>query len=64
MEFPGILTFRHTTENNVSILFLTGSIEERINTSVDVSENTIEYFLKNLNYVIVFYLTNRKKPLN
>ena len=30
--------------NNVSILFSTGSVEEPINTSTDVSENTMEYF--------------------
>ena len=31
-----------------------GSVEERINTSIDESENTMEYFLENLNYVIAF----------
>ena len=45
---------RQTTQNNVSIFFLTGPVEERINTSIDVSENTMEYFFKNLNCVIVF----------
>ena len=41
-----------------------GPIEERINTSIDVSENMMKYFLKNVKYVIVFYLNNRKNPLN
>ena len=32
-----------------------GSIEERsISTSINASENMMEYFLKNVNYVIVF----------
>ena len=31
-----------------------GSVKERINMPIDVSENMMEYFLKNLNYVIVF----------
>ena len=34
-----------------SIRFSTGSVEERINMSIDVSENTMEYFLKNVNNV-------------
>ena len=38
---------RQTTQNNVSIRFLTNSVEERINMSIDVLENTMEYFLKN-----------------
>ena len=45
---------RQTTQNDALIYFWTGSVEERINTSIDVSENTMEYFLKNVNYVIVF----------
>ena len=45
---------RQTTQNNVSILFLTDSVEERTNTYIDISENKMEYFLKNLNYAIVF----------
>ena len=31
-----------------------GSVKERVNTSIDVSENMMEYFLKKLNYVLVF----------
>ena len=57
MVFAGIgyaVRVRQTTQNNVSIGFSTGSVEERINTSIDVSENTMDYFLKNLNYVAVF----------
>ena len=45
---------RKTNQNKVSILFSTGLVEERINASIDVSENMMEYFLKNLNYVIAF----------
>ena len=45
---------RQTTQNNISILFSMGSIEERVNKSIDVSENKMEYFLKNVNYIIVF----------
>ena len=41
-----------------------GPIEERINTLINVSENMMKYFLKNVKYVIVFYLNNRKNPLN
>ena len=48
------MTVRQTTQNDVSIRFSTDLVEERINTSIDVSENTMEYFRKNLNYVIVF----------
>ena len=43
---------RQTTQNNVSIFFSTGSIEELINASIDISENMMQYFLKNFNYVI------------
>ena len=43
-----------TAQNDVSIRFSTGSIEERISTSIDISENTMEYFSKNVKYVIVF----------
>ena len=54
-NFPTI-TVRQTTQNDVSIRFSTGSVEERINinTSINVSEKTMEYLLKNVNYVIVF----------
>ena len=31
-----------------------GSAEECISTFIDVSENMMEYFLKNVTYVIVF----------
>ena len=49
------MSFRQTTQNDVSIRFSMGSVEERINTSIDVSEkNTMEYFLKILNYLVVF----------
>ena len=30
------------------------SLQVRINTSIDASENMMEYFLKNLNYIIDF----------
>ena len=50
----GWFSVRQTSQTNVSICFLTGSVEEHTNTSIDVSENTMEYVLKNLNYVIVF----------
>ena len=49
-KHPSGLAIRQTTQNNISIPVLTGSVEERINTSIDVWENTMEYFLKNLNY--------------
>ena len=42
------LSVRQTTQNDVSIPFLTGSVEERINTYIDVSENTMEYYLRNV----------------
>ena len=45
---------RQTTQNDVLIQFSMGFVKERINTSIDVSENKMEYFLKNLNYVVVF----------
>ena len=48
------MSVRGTTQNDVSIRFLLESVEERINTSINVSENTMEYFLKNVKYVIVF----------
>ena len=40
-----------------------GSVKVQMNTPIDVSENMMKYFLKNLNYV-VSKLNNRKKPLN
>ena len=49
-----ILSVRQTTRNNISIRFLTGSAEEQFSTFIDVSENMMEYFFKNVTYVIVF----------
>ena len=43
-----------TTQINILIRFSAGSAIECINMSINVSENTIEYFLKNVNYVIAF----------
>ena len=37
------------SQNKILIWFLMSSIKEHINTSIDISENTMEYFLKNLN---------------
>ena len=58
LELPSWLnydqTVTQTTQNNVSIRFSTGSMEKYINTSIEVPLNTMEYFLKNLNYVILF----------
>ena len=31
-----------------------GSAKERVSSSIDVSENMMEYFLKKLNYVLAF----------
>ena len=36
---------RQTTQNNVSIFFSMGSIEELINASIDISENMMQYFI-------------------
>ena len=52
LEFPRAV--RQTTQNDVSIRFSMGSVEERINMSIDVSENTMESFFKNVKHVIVF----------
>ena len=49
-----MLSVRQTTRNNILIHFSTGSAEECISTFIDVSENMMEYFLKNVTYVIVF----------
>ena len=40
------MTVTQTTQNDVSIRFSTGSVEEPINTSIDVSENMMEHFFK------------------
>ena len=37
-------TVRQTTQNDVLICFSMGSVEELINMSIDVLENTMEYF--------------------
>ena len=63
-DFFGNTETSKKISNDVSIRFLTSSVEERINTSIEVSENTMEYFLKNVKYVLVFQLNNRKKPMN
>ena len=47
-------TVRQTSQNDVSIRFSTGSVEERINMSLDISENTMEHFLKNVKYTLLF----------
>ena len=49
-----LLSVGQTTQNDVSIRFSTGSIEEHITMLIDVSENMMEYFFKNVNYVTVF----------
>ena len=49
-----ILPVRQTTRNNILIRFLMGSAEEQFSTFIDVSENMMEYFFKNVTYVIVF----------
>ena len=43
-------TVKQTTQkqNTVLILFSMGAIKEQINTSIEVSENRMEYFLKKL----------------
>ena len=51
LEFPRAV--RQTTQNDVSIRFSMGSVEERINMSIDVSENTMESFFKNVKHVLV-----------
>ena len=43
-----------TTQIDISIRFSAGSVIEHVNMSINVSENTMEYFLKNVNYVIAF----------
>ena len=48
------ISVRQTTKNDALIYFSMGSVEECINTSIVVSENMVEYFSKNLNYVVVF----------
>ena len=49
-----LLSVGQTTQNDVSIRFSTGSIEEHITMLSDISENMMEYFFKNVNYVTVF----------
>ena len=64
LKFPSFdSTVRQATQSQVPIHFLTSSIKEHINKSIDISENTMEYFSKNVNYIIVFLLNNREKPL-
>ena len=46
---------RQTTENNILVHFSMNSIKECIKTFIDVSENTIKYSLKNVNYIIVLF---------
>ena len=64
LKFPSFdSTVRQTTQSQVPIHFSTSPIKEHINKSIDISENTMEYFSKNVNYIIVFLLNNREKPL-